>query len=92
MSQSQPLGDPKGMRPSVRRTDFGYSDPIGVHPLDDGREALVTWLPATHTHVHVLVWVCDLADGPTDDPMAVWNVARFNAAGVSEKLLKEMES
>ena len=35
MSQSETLGDPKGMRPSVRRTDFGSTDPIGVHSLAD---------------------------------------------------------
>ena len=81
------LGDPKGMRPSTRRTNLGSADPIGIRVLDDGREAWMVWLPHTQTHAHVVVWI----PGDTDFK-TVENVVRVNAAGVTEKLLQELES
>lgn len=81
------LGDPQGMRPSTNRTDFGYADPIGKHLLADGRTAWVTWLHHTQTHVHVIVWIPGSSEFET-----VENIARFNAAGVTERLFKQMES
>jgi hypothetical protein len=80
-------GDPKGMRPSTNRRDFGFGDPIGEHPLSDGRTAWVLWLPATATHVHVTVWVPG-----TDEILMAENVARFNAAPLSERFLRELET
>ena len=85
--QLKALGDPQRMRPSTRRTDFGYADPIGEHRLADGRVARVTWLEINQTHVHVVVWVPGSPDFAT-----VEHVARFNAAVESEKLLRELES
>src|SRR5689334_15190024 len=78
---SQPLGDPKGMRPSTDRPEIPQGL-IGVHPLADGRDAWCTWLPHSQTHVHVVVWV----PGDTDFE-TVENIARVNAAGVTEKLM-----
>jgi hypothetical protein len=51
------LGDPERMRKSSGRGGFGVADPIGAHPLADGREAWVTWLHDSGTHCHVVVWI-----------------------------------
>ena len=81
------LGDTERMRPSVDRTDFGFADPIGVYPLADDRQAWVTWLHDTGTHVHVVVWI------PGDEaPRVVEHIARVNASVESEKILQQLES
>lgn len=80
------LGDPQKMRPSTNRTDFGFADPIGKHPLADGREAWVLWLHHTQTHVHIVVWI------PGSSIFeVVKNVARFNAGTMTEKIFKQLE-
>jgi|tagenome__1003787_1003787.scaffolds.fasta_scaffold20948651_3 hypothetical protein len=75
------------MRGSVDRIDFGCADPIGVFTLADGREAYVTWLHDTGQHCHVVVWIPG-----HEPPRVVEHVVRANAAGESEKILRELES
>ena len=87
MSQLKTVGDPQGMRSSTSRGDFGLADPIGKHPLSDGREAWVTWLHDTGTHCHVVVWIPG-----AERPRIVEHVARVNAARESEKILKDLEA
>lgn len=87
MSTLRNLGDPQQIRPSIRRIDFGYGDPIGVHQLTDGREAWVIWTYHTQTHVHVIVWVPGHPEFET-----IENIARFNAAGRTEFILQQFES
>jgi hypothetical protein len=75
------------MRPSTRRTDLGSLDPIGEYALADGRTVALVWLPINQTHSHVVAWIV----GSADEPEIVPNVARFNAAVASERLLQAME-
>lgn len=86
MATLQNLADPVGIRPSLRRTDFGFANPIGIHPLSDGREAWVLWVYTSKTHVHVIVWVPGGSEFVTLE-----NVARFNAAHQSELILQQFE-
>lgn len=84
------LGDPIGCRETIRRY---YEGSCGVRQLADGREVHATWLAASHTHVHIVVWECGLNDGPGPAPLAfIPNVVRVQAARVMEKLLVELES
>lgn len=77
------LGDPQGTRPATGWT----AELVATRDLDDGRTARIAWLYASQTHVHVIVWV------PESGLLAVReNIARFNAARVAEKILREMES
>jgi|tagenome__1003787_1003787.scaffolds.fasta_scaffold20881334_4 hypothetical protein len=87
MQTLTPIGDPARMRPSIRRYGFTYADPIGVHPLADGREAEVLWVSYSSTHVNIIVSV--LGDG---EALMATNICRLNAATTSERLLQELES
>ena len=41
-----------------------------MRQLADGREVHATWLAASHTHVHIVVWECGRNDGPGPAPVA----------------------
>jgi hypothetical protein len=86
--QTKTLGDPKRMRPAVRRTGFDYADPTGEYVLGDGRAVRAIWVPVSQTHDHIIVWF----PNSDDPPEVVPYVARVNAAVETEKLLRAMES
>jgi hypothetical protein len=83
------LRDPIGARPAT-----GYAPTlVATRDLEDGREAQVAWLYAGPSHVHVVVWVPSrVSAGPRGDTRFVEHVARFNAAGATERLCKELEA
>ena len=87
MPELKSLSDPKGMRPSIRRMDFGYADPIGVCQLTDGREAWTCWMHHTQTHVHVVAWVPGHPEFATQA-----NVVRVQAARVTESMFVGFEA
>jgi len=84
------LGDPEGMRPSIRRY---YEGSVGVYELADGREAHVTWLHNGQTTVDVVVWIPgESQPSHQTERRMMDNVYRIHAARVSERFLVELES
>lgn len=82
------LGDPQGMRAADKRFALSPTcyDTVGEYTLDGGRVVWVVWLPTGRTHTHVVVW----------DEYAIlatrFSVVRPQAAPITEKLLRELET
>ena len=81
--QSEPLGDPQGMRPAQQRFWNGY---IGEYALANGRTVWAVWVPCSQTDAHIVIW---------DDKSileTVENINRLQAARETERLLEQLES